>query len=159
MKLCNEREQIKRLISDFLSNPHGPARFRHWQAVGERDRAAMLQQRWEDAKTAILALDPETVIAEDIYQIQTSTGYSLGRIEPKYCNECSVQSWDIVDIGNNQDYDRGAHLCGNCLEAALRQLRQSRARRNESRKALNAIASLSQESDDYGDDYGETARG
>ena len=37
-------------------------------------------------------------------------------------------------------------------------VRQSRARRNESRKALDAIAALSQESDDYGDDYGETPR-
>ena len=31
-------------------------------------------------------------------------------------------------------------------------------RRNESRKALNAIAALNQECDDYGDDYGETTR-
>ena len=31
-------------------------------------------------------------------------------------------------------------------------------RRNESRKALNAIAALNQECDDYGDDYGETIR-
>ena len=31
-------------------------------------------------------------------------------------------------------------------------------RRNESRKALNAIATLNQECDDYGDDYGETTR-
>ena len=38
-------------------------------------------------------------------------------------------------------------------------VRQSRARRNESRKALDAIAELGQESDDYGDDYGETTRG
>ena len=31
-------------------------------------------------------------------------------------------------------------------------------RRNESRKALNAIAALNEECDDYGDDYGETTR-
>jgi excisionase family DNA binding protein len=31
-------------------------------------------------------------------------------------------------------------------------------RRYESRKALNAIAALNQECDDYGDDYGETTR-
>jgi excisionase family DNA binding protein len=31
-------------------------------------------------------------------------------------------------------------------------------RRNESRKALNAIAVLNKECDDYGDDYGETTR-
>jgi excisionase family DNA binding protein len=31
-------------------------------------------------------------------------------------------------------------------------------RRNQSRKALNAIAALNQEGDDYGDDYGETSR-
>jgi excisionase family DNA binding protein len=31
-------------------------------------------------------------------------------------------------------------------------------RSNESRKALNAIAALNQECDDYGDDYGETTR-
>ncbi|MCX5958175.1 MAG: helix-turn-helix domain-containing protein [Cyanobacteria bacterium] len=31
-------------------------------------------------------------------------------------------------------------------------------RRNESRKALNAIAALNQECDDYGDDFGETTR-
>lgn len=31
-------------------------------------------------------------------------------------------------------------------------------RRNESRKALTAIAALNQECDDYGDDYGETTR-
>jgi excisionase family DNA binding protein len=31
-------------------------------------------------------------------------------------------------------------------------------RRAESRKALNAIAALNQECDDYGDDYGETTR-
>jgi len=31
-------------------------------------------------------------------------------------------------------------------------------RRNESRKALNAVAALNQESDDYGSDYGETTR-
>ena len=37
-------------------------------------------------------------------------------------------------------------------------VQRSKARRNESRKALDAIAALSQESDDYGDDYGETTR-
>ena len=31
-------------------------------------------------------------------------------------------------------------------------------RRTQSRKALNAIAALNQECDDYGDDYGETSR-
>jgi hypothetical protein len=31
-------------------------------------------------------------------------------------------------------------------------------RRNESRKALNAIAVLNEDCDDYGDDYGETTR-
>jgi excisionase family DNA binding protein len=31
-------------------------------------------------------------------------------------------------------------------------------RRNESRKALNAIAALNEECDDYGDNYGETTR-
>jgi len=31
-------------------------------------------------------------------------------------------------------------------------------RRDESRKALNAIAALNQECDDYGDDYGDTTR-
>ena len=31
-------------------------------------------------------------------------------------------------------------------------------RRNESRKALTAIAALNEECDDYGDDYGETTR-
>ena len=31
-------------------------------------------------------------------------------------------------------------------------------RRHESRKALNAIAALNQECDDYGDDYGEATR-
>ena len=31
-------------------------------------------------------------------------------------------------------------------------------RRNESRKALNAVAALNQECDDYGCDYGETTR-
>jgi hypothetical protein len=31
-------------------------------------------------------------------------------------------------------------------------------RRNESRKALNAIAELNEDCDDYGDDYGETTR-
>ena len=31
-------------------------------------------------------------------------------------------------------------------------------RRNECRKALNAIAALNKECDDYGDDYGETTR-
>jgi excisionase family DNA binding protein len=31
-------------------------------------------------------------------------------------------------------------------------------RRDESRKALNAIAALNEECDDYGDDYGETTR-
>jgi hypothetical protein len=31
-------------------------------------------------------------------------------------------------------------------------------RRNESRMALNSIAALNQECDDYGDDYGQTTR-
>ena len=37
-------------------------------------------------------------------------------------------------------------------------VQRSKARRNESRKALDAIAALGQESNDYGDDYGETTR-
>ena len=62
----------------------------------------------------------------------------------------------------------GAHgvLCSRCWERltvkgradVAERVRQSRARRNESRKALDAIAALGQESNDYGDDYGETTR-
>jgi hypothetical protein len=62
----------------------------------------------------------------------------------------------------------GAHglLCSRCWErltvegraAKALRVRRSRAMRNESRKALAAIAELGQETDDYGEDYGETTR-
>jgi hypothetical protein len=43
-------------------------------------------------------------------------------------------------------------------QGLAQQLQGMRNRREESRKALDALAALGQESDDYGDDYGKTTR-
>jgi excisionase family DNA binding protein len=60
----------------------------------------------------------------------------------------------LLDAGEIPFIPVGTHrkLCLADVEA----LRERRC--NESRKALNAIAALNQECDDYGDDYGETTR-
>jgi len=158
VKLCNEREQIKRLISDFLGEPPWRPHLQWNDAAAQKAHVSIIRQNQERARTEILALDPEIATVEQIKQIETSTGYRIGTVEPKDCEECWTNTWDIVDVGLFDEYGKGAYLCGNCLEAALRLVRSSRARRNESRKALAAIAALGQESDDYGDDYGETTR-
>jgi hypothetical protein len=60
----------------------------------------------------------------------------------------------LLDAGEIPFVPVGAHR--KLRLADVEALRERR--RYESRKALDAINALNQESDDYGEDYGETAR-
>ena len=67
----------------------------------------------------LAALDPETASIADVEEI---IGNSSWIVEPT-CDECSVQGWDAVEVGDrNSQESNTAVLCRGCLQAALKLL-------------------------------------
>lgn len=122
MKLCNEREQIKALIKKWIKNKD-PFCFPYLDSYSYNPSIRQAIKEKFKAARKIIALNPETATTEDIKQIQKESDYRIfGIPEPKRCDECHKQTWDILDIGNEGDPDRGAYLCRGCLVSALQLL-------------------------------------
>ena len=98
----------------------------------ERDQVRTAAQRWRvqyrygsqiqhDISSRLDLLDPETASAGDVSEIVGNTSWA----DRKRCDECGQQSWDIVEIGEEPDYEsRTCYVCADCLRAALRLLEE-----------------------------------
>ena len=65
---------------------------------------------------ALERLDVETATAEDVAAIIGNHSWAL----PRRCHECGKESWDLVMLGKEPDYESStARICRDCLKAAL----------------------------------------
>jgi hypothetical protein len=102
MRLMTEREQLRWVAASWA---------RQYPRGGRStapDKAAI--QKLLDA------LDVERATADDVASIIGNTSW----VQPKECNECGVESWLTVELGEEPDYEsRTAFVCVGCLRAAL----------------------------------------
>lgn len=106
MKLLTEREQIKGLAQ----------RWRRQYPTGTYDA----DKRGRNVQAELDALDEETATADQAADIIGNRSW----VGPGACHECKTETWDLVQVGEEPDYESStACLCANCLEAALRLVR------------------------------------
>lgn len=100
MKLLNERNQVRgvaqRWQSQYGSSSYG----------GRMHRIA----------NELKMLDDETASASDVAAIIGNTSW----VEPQTCDECGAKTWDVVQLGEEPDYESAtACVCADCLRKAL----------------------------------------
>jgi hypothetical protein len=106
MKLLNERAQIKGLAQ----------RWRRQYPKGTYDA----DTRGRNVQAELDALDEETATADQVAEIIGNGSW----VQPRACHECKAETWDLVEVGEEPDYDSStASLCAPCLASALRLLR------------------------------------
>lgn len=103
--------------------------------LSERNQVREVAERWKmqygnttqpewKAKTAALEdLDKETATAADVAEIIGNDSWAC----PQQCDECGARSWNVVQLGEEPDYEsRTANVCFDCL-AKAHQLAESMA--------------------------------
>ena len=109
MKHLNERTQIKDAIKDFVAT-HGLGTY-------------SADKRGRNIGEELLALDPETATASKIAEIIGNNSW----VCEKECNECGKKTWDIVEIGEEPDYESAtAEICLDCLKKAVNLIEESK---------------------------------
>ena len=102
MKHLNERTQIKDAIKNFVRT-YGLGTY----GADKRGRSICKE---------LLALDPETATASEIAEIIGNKHW----VRERTCSECGKQTWDIVEIGEEPDYESAtAEICLDCLKKAV----------------------------------------
>ena len=67
----------------------------------------------------LAALDTETTTAAQIAEIVGHDSWC----RPQKCDECDNHSWDVVQLGEDSDYESNtANVCAPCLRKALAML-------------------------------------
>jgi len=100
MELINERMQVKRALKNW------PDRY-----------LAISKQELAIKKEKLSELDPETATAEDIAAIVGNTHL----VHKSECCECGEDSWNIVKLGQDIEYDDPvAWICRDCLVKAIK---------------------------------------
>lgn len=101
MKLLTERQQILNLQEDLKHD--------YW--MRESGKA-------DEVIAELGKLDLNTASAQDVLD---ATG--LRWVCERECNECGKVGWDVVQLGEEPDYESAtACVCGDCLRAALKLL-------------------------------------
>lgn len=105
------------------------------EITSEREKVRTVAQRWErqygsgyyarnpqkQAITKLLfALDPEKATASDVEKIIGNSSW----VEPWECKECTAKNWDVVQLGDELDYESyTTYVCLPCLEKAVNLVR------------------------------------
>jgi hypothetical protein len=106
MRLLTERAQVQDVAE-------------RWRELYDVDGTYSLAKRWRKVYAELAALDTNTATADMVAEIVGNKSW----VRPHYCDECGAVTWDIVEVGEQADYEtRTANLCGDCLRAALRLL-------------------------------------
>ena len=96
MKFLNERNQVRTVAARWKQQCHGTA----YQPIGP----------------LLAALDPETATAEDVAAIIGHYSW----VNSGQCNECGVRSWQLVQLGEEPNYEScTAYICLPCLQQAV----------------------------------------
>ncbi len=113
MKHLNERAQVRAVAAAWRRQY--PPNSDYMTVDGNPD----------DVLHALEALDVETATAKDVAKIIGNGSW----VEPKECHECSVTSWNVVQVGQEPDYESAtAQICGKCLRKALALIGKSQKR-------------------------------
>lgn len=95
-----------------------------------REQVRSVAQRWrtqysnfsrrsadqQEIQRKLDALDVETATDTDVTEIIGNSSW----VEPKYCNECGVRTWDAMELGEIYDYEScTATICIDCLRKAV----------------------------------------
>ena len=106
MELLDERNQVKTAIQN-------------WLARYGMDSTYIADTRGRKVGAELSALDPGTATADQIAEIIGNHSWA----HPAACDECGKETWQIVRVGEEPDYESStAEVCGDCLRAALRLL-------------------------------------
>lgn len=103
MKKWDERARVRDAIRCWLAN-YGP------------DGSYGSDKRGRAVGRELLALDPETATAAQVTEIIGNDSWA----GPLACSQCGARTYDIVQVGQPEDYDSG--LCRECLSSALKML-------------------------------------
>lgn len=102
MRILNERTQIKDAIKNFV------------EMYGLETYGA--DKRGRSIGKELLALDPETATRSEVNKIIGNGAW----VSEVTCGECGKQTWDIVEIGEEPDYESAtAYICIDCLKKAV----------------------------------------
>ncbi len=108
MKLLDERTQVREVARRWKDQYFQYGKWYLWS-----NRPASYA---EDMYKRLCALDVETATAADVERCGLR-----GWISPQPCHECRYEGWDVVQLGEEPDYDSAtARVCRSCLEKALR---------------------------------------
>ena len=110
MKILNERTLVKDSIKDFVE--------RYGTGTYGADK------RGRNIGEELLALDSETVTGSEVNKIIGNGAW----VSETKCDECGKQTWDIVEIGEELDYDSStARVCLDCLKKAVHLIENQKA--------------------------------
>jgi hypothetical protein len=106
MELLDERSQVKAAIQ-------------RWIAKYGMDKTYGADKRGRKVGAELAELDAETATAEQVGEIIGNRSWAC----PRSCDECGQETWQLVQLGEEPDYEsRTASICSDCLRAALRLL-------------------------------------
>jgi len=97
--------------------------------VNERDQIRDVAERWaaqypnnrerpekEEIKQKLFSLNKDTATAKEVAEI---IGNDLW-VTPKECQECHVESYKVIQVGQEPDYESyTTYICPDCLRKAL----------------------------------------
>ena len=102
MIVLDERTQVKQAIQQWIAI-YGYGADTRGRRVGAE----------------LMALDKETATADQVAEIIGNSSWARERA----CHECGKEAWDVVELGEQPDYESAtACVCRDCLHAALRLL-------------------------------------
>ena len=106
MKLITIRSQILSVID----------RFKEQYGNRFKEKRIDRDETWGDVYNKLNNLDLETTTAKDVEYIMGNCSWAC----PKECNECNKRVNEVIEIGQEPDYDSATVLvCEDCLKKAL----------------------------------------
>lgn len=102
MKLLDEKSQINDVADRWI------AQYGHGTYCSDT--------RGRHVGKELLAINKESATASDVAEIIGNNSW----VCEKSCSECGAESWNIVQIGEEPDYEsHTANICRDCLVAAI----------------------------------------
>lgn len=103
MKKWDERARVKEAISNWIAN-YG------------LDGSYKADRRGRRVGGELQALDVKTATGAQVSEIIGNSSWA----GPMTCNECGANTYEIVEVGEPQDYESAtAYICKGCLRQAL----------------------------------------
>ncbi len=106
MKLTSERDQVRDVAARWKRT--FCSRDRLWRETISGDTGVVHRK--------LCALNVETASAADVARIIGNPSW----VKPWECRECTASGWDVVQLGDEPDYDsQTTYVCLACLRKAV----------------------------------------